>query len=151
MRSNISEGVVLFVSDEKIISTKDTVTITIGRVVMIPNEFTVVIEKFIDAIHVGDDIIVYENSEEIISPDGVSLGRFSFAKVQLKVVEVQEMFCVCQDQYSRRGNPLSLSLSPLFSDIVATKSLPIPVNDMENMKLELKNPSVSIGDLVKYA
>lgn len=122
----------------------------IGRVVMIPDEYTIVIEKLSNDIQVGDDIVIYEEATDVITPEGKNLGTFTYAKAQLKVVEVNPGFCVCKDIKVRRGTRIGLSISPLLDEITTKETNKLHVAEEDNLGLSLKYPKIRIGDLARF-
>lgn len=140
---------------EKIKQFKELKDKPIGRVVMIPNEFTIVVERINKDIEISTDsrIIIYERGREIINPDGTFLGYFDFVKAKLDVVEVYPEYFICKDERIVKVNKFNaaLSLNPFFSETSKVEYRQLPINYEENQGLKINNPNISIGDPVKLA
>lgn len=121
----------------------------IGNVIMIPDEWTIVVSDEQNCLHVGAKISIYEPSEDIMDLEGIKLGKFGFSKAILEVVESYEGYAICKSLHTETGTAISLSVSPLFKEKKIVTYDKIPVNPKENLNLEIENPEVSIGDPVK--
>lgn len=124
----------------------------IGKVVMIPNEYTIVINVTNEILSVGDEVCIYEAGKEILDYDTKDvIGTFDFIKAQLKVVETYENYSVCKKFVTeKRGGLMSFgALSPLLEGETVVSAEMLNVNPEQNEHLELNNPEICLGDLVK--
>lgn len=122
----------------------------IGKVIKIPNEYTIIVNVGNDVLSLGDDIYIVEAGSDVIDPDtGEKLGRYDFIKEELSVEQVYPQFSVCKKiKYENKPSVLE-SISPLISGQKTKVFEKIQVNEEHNDCLELKNPEVNIGDSVK--
>lgn len=124
----------------------------IGKVIMIPNQYTVIINAGLDIVNIDDTVIVCEPGADITDPETqATLGTFDFVKSRLKVVETYESYSVCKSIQKRSGNKIQLSISPLFDTLTEEYTEKLPVNEGDNQNLSIKNNLISIGDYVKIA
>ena len=121
----------------------------IGRIIMIPNDYTIVVDAGINTLSLGDRIVVYEVGALIKDSEGEILGTFDFEKAVLEVVEVQGGYSICKDKSIVKTNKLSAGLSPLFQEVKSVSYSPLPVSDEDNLNLSIKNKLISVGDPIK--
>lgn len=122
---------------------------TIGHVIRILDERTLIIDVGVSSISEGTKIQVYEPGPEIFDLDGNSLSTFSFIKDTLEVVETTSLYSVCKKKDTKVIKPASVfSLSPLLSQ--ETAYIPMNVNPEEIEPLKAKDLTIHVGDPIKY-
>ncbi len=124
----------------------------IGKIIMIPNEFTVIASyKNKIELDIGDKVNVYITAAEIIDPETEQiLGTYDLVKETLEIVELYEEYFICQ---KTSGNlDFDFLLSPLLSDAGLEKKAQIlNVDADQNLNLHTCDKTIKIGDLVKLA
>lgn len=118
-----------------------------GKVIMIPDVYSVIIDIGFDILKIGDEVRVYEPLAEITNHDGKVIGYYKFIKERLTVVETSRGYSVCR-KVEKRRDAFSLVLSAKVSN--EFENLKIDVNDEDNKNLTPKNTKISLGDPVEY-
>lgn len=124
----------------------------IGKVVKIPNEYTIIINATNKVLSVGDEVCIYETATDIIDFDtNAKIGTFDFIKAKLEVVESYENYSVCKKYVTeQKGGLMGFgALSPLLEGETILKLKKLNVNPEQNEHLEMSNPVISLGDPVK--
>ncbi|MDD3137577.1 MAG: hypothetical protein PHX08_01210 [Lachnospiraceae bacterium] len=120
-----------------------------GRVIMIPNETTVIVDIPSSLAHVGDEVVIFEPSTPVVSLSGERLGTFSFTKSRLEVLEANINFSVCGKIVKYKRNRMMVGLGSLFDDVETSTTVDLPVSSVNNLNLSISNPEICIGDFAK--
>ncbi len=121
----------------------------IGNVIRIIDKRTVIINVGKKNLNVGDIVQIYEPSEPLKDIDGTVLCNFDFVKEELEVVRTENLYSVCK-KMKTTSKPFNYALSPLLQGNI-TSYVPMKVNESDIEELEIKNPTVRVGDPVKRA
>lgn len=122
----------------------------IGKVIKIPNEYTIIVNVGNDVLSVGDAIYIVEIGSDVIDPDtGKNLGSYDFVKAELDVDEVYPCFSVCRKINYKKEKSFLQALSPLLEEKTTKYYEDLNVNPSANEHLKLMNESVNIGDPIK--
>lgn len=121
-----------------------------GKVVKIPNEYTIVINLGDSFVRKGTKLIIYEEGTDIIDPDTKEkLGRFDLTKDTVEVVEVYDAYSVCQKiEYIEEEGGILRALSPMMTKKTTQKTI-LKLDVLDNENLSLQEPQIRIGDPVK--
>ncbi|NPV91960.1 MAG: hypothetical protein HPY50_14435 [Firmicutes bacterium] len=103
----------------------------------------------------NDELIVYDQGEELYDPDtGESLGTLDTVKCYLLVQDVFEKMCICVNKETRLNDmqksllALSMSLKGIDSGPIHK---PLPVNAEDISGGLIPKSRIKVGDLVKKA
>ncbi|CZQ83556.1 Hypothetical protein Tpal_460 [Trichococcus palustris] len=122
----------------------------IGYIVEIPNEYTVIINVGEFSVSVGDKIYIYESGKIIEDPiTNQKLGQYDFIKETVEVTEVYQEFSVCKKVVRKKGNKISIAMTPLLQENIYVTYDELKVNPDENKHWAISNSLISIGDPVK--
>ncbi|EFV01899.1 hypothetical protein HMP0721_1293 [Pseudoramibacter alactolyticus ATCC 23263] len=117
-----------------------------GKIIKIPNEYTVIINLGEKDVSVHDKIIVFEVEDDVIDPITKELlGSFELKKAELEVSEVFPNFSVCH-HYEKEDTGILKALSPMTPNI---KKVPQKLNVDSHDGIYLKNPKIKVGDMVR--
>ena len=122
---------------------------TVGKVIMIPNSKTIVV-KHDESLSIGDKLEIFEESKQpIIDPDtNEVLGKFSFTKESVEVIEVYPNYAICQNIVTEQRSMYANPIHPLEKkEYKYAKKL--NVNPKDNLKIQIKNEVISVGDLAR--
>lgn len=123
----------------------------IGKVIEIVDDYTIIINLGKEnGIKSKDKFVVYEEGYNVKDPfSEETLGRVDFDKVEVSIHKLFDKFSVCK-KFSENPNVYS-SISQLISSGSnnVNKAVKLNVNETQNKLLSIKNPEVSIGDLVR--
>ena len=127
-----------------------TPTTAIARVILIPDKYTVIIDKGSKNgnIRHNASLQIYEPGPEIKDLAGNKLGIYDFIKAEITVTESFENFSVCKRVEKDEAQSLTKTLSPLFSS-TKTYFETLNVEEKEISPLNPKEPKIKIGDFVK--
>lgn len=117
-----------------------------GKVILIPNETTVLIDLGWDILSVNSKIKVFEVLTNITNLNGDIIGEYKFVKATLTVVEVQKNFSICKNLVKKKSSINLIISSNSEHDFEYAKIL---VNEEQNLNLTPENPFISLGDPVE--
>lgn len=117
-----------------------------GKVILIPNDSTVIINLGWDEVSVGSKIKVYEVLTNITNEEGLVLGEYKFIKANLTVVEVQKNFSVCKNLIKKKSSIGLILSSNIENEYEYAKIL---VNEQHNLNLTPNNPQISLNDPIE--
>lgn len=120
--------------------------INYGKVILIPNETTVLIDLGWDILSVNSKIKVFEVLTNITNLNGDIIGEYKFVKATLTVVEVQKNFSICKNLVKKKSSINLIISSNSEHDFEYAKIL---VNEEQNLNLTPENPFISLGDPVE--
>ena len=123
---------------------------SIGNVIRILDEYTLLINVGYGKLKRGDRVAIYAVVEPIIDLDGTILSNYEYTKGIVEVIEVNQKYSVCQNTETRTIDPGvlgALSLSPLFE--TKEERVPLNVNKEDISPLKQVNPRIQVGDPVK--
>ncbi|PNL90873.1 hypothetical protein [Aerococcus viridans] len=124
------------------------------KVVMIPDNSRVVINYGTDNdkdFNIGTEIVVYEPGPDIKDPDTNNvIDQYAIVKEKLTITEVYENYAVARNEKIMAMPSLATAIaSPMLKNRQQKKYETINVNEEENLHLNLENPIISIGDLIR--
>ena len=124
----------------------------LGHVIMIPNDRTIIANylnrDFANQISVGDRVAIYSTSHNIIDPDTKELlGKFYLDKDILEITEVMPKYFVCNKVVKTESGSI---LPKIFEAKSTVFNDTLDINEGDNLKLELENKSISIGDTIRF-
>lgn len=121
----------------------------IGKVIRILDEFTLIVDSGEFSVSVGDTVQVYEDTEPIKNLDGTNLGKFVFIKDELKVVQVEDLYCICKKNKTvTKTTSMALALSPLLEH-THTEKVPLPVDPTDFEPIPTISKTIHVGDNVR--
>ncbi|EHI54605.1 hypothetical protein HMPREF9333_02247 [Johnsonella ignava ATCC 51276] len=120
---------------------------SIGNVIRIIDEFSLIINVGRSKINKGDIVQVYENCGTIYDIDGTKLSDYEFVKDELVVSEVHEKYAICKNHKHKNIAPLALQLPPQLVPTLSQEPLNIDYNEIN--PFTPTDVLVHVGDTVK--
>lgn len=130
-------------------SQKTTNEISIGKVIRILDQYTLLVDAGKDRLKKGEKIQVYEPVEMIKAPDGTDLGYYNYIKDTLEVISTEEHFSICQKRETVEKT-IPYALSPLLEKHTFDR-VPLKIDESDIRALDPKEPLIKIGDPIKFA
>lgn len=121
----------------------------VGNVIRIIDNRTIIVNVGSANLEVGQTIQVYELGESISDLNGKSLGNYMFIKDDLKVIQVESSYSVCQ-KTKTITKTLNFALSPLL-ETKTTEYVPLNIEPEDIKELKPHDPLVRVGDPIKLA
>lgn len=116
----------------------------IGQVLRIIGEHTIIVSATKYDLHIGDEIIVYEQNDPLEDLDGNVLCHYEYAKDHLIVIDVNELYCVC------KKTVVVEKKSPIYNTSPVIKTYPpLPLEHGSIEPFEIKNRKIAKGDPIK--
>ena len=122
----------------------------IGNVIRIIDSRTVLVNAGSNDLSVGQFVQIYEPGEKITDLDGKVLSTYFFIKDELKEIQVEPLYSVCQKQEAITKTYGPFSLSPIL-ETTKTEYVPLNIDESDIQELKPKDPKVRIGDPIKLA
>lgn len=124
----------------------------IGKVIRILDQYKLIVNCGKHDLSIGDKVQIYEIGEPIKDLDGTILSNFYFVKDELKVIEVQDSYSICEKPKTivKKNIANSLVLAPVLEKTVVEQT-PLPVDEKDICPLQPTDRKIHIGDKVKLA
>ena len=120
----------------------------LGHVVRIIDQYTVIVDVGANNLSVDDFIQIYQPGDSIYDLEGNVLSEYFYIKDELKVIDVQEKYSVCQKAKEKVVQSSRLILSPLLETQQWTaKKLSVEANEIQ--PLEPIDMKIHSGDFIK--
>lgn len=127
---------------------ENTSSNTIGYVIRILDQHTLIINVGKSVLNVGDKIKIYEILDMLYDLDGKEICPFEHTKDILTVMDTDDKYSVCKKTLTQKA-PNPFKLSPLFED--RTELVPLNVSKDDIKPFSNSSSIIHVGDLVKLA
>lgn len=122
---------------------------TVGKIIRILDEYTIIINTGMRDVSVGDKLQIYEKGDDILDLDGTLLDQYIYIKDEVEVIRVENNYSICKKKKTiNKSATFTFALSPLL-EFNSTESVPLNIDKNDLQPFPSIDPIIRIGDKIR--